>query len=238
MSHGWEGVVLKLFRGKDFQFTVTGAEDVTPTYRRVDFADGGLLAAAGVHPAMWVRLWFDLDSNPHQRAFTLVDPDAEAGTFSIEFALHGGSASKWAEAAAPGDTIDATLQGTRFHDPDPAPSRLCIVGDAASAPAVNSLLDHFDRTEAVIWFETQHEEDRDLPLRVEDGRHEVRWIDRGDTGEALVKQVRTDLPDLFSEDAYLWITCEAKSTRQIASFAKKELGIPKQRIHALGYWRA
>ena len=25
-GHGWEGVVLKLLRGKDFEFTVTGAE--------------------------------------------------------------------------------------------------------------------------------------------------------------------------------------------------------------------
>ena len=55
MRHGWEGVVLKLFRAKDFTFTVTGAEQVTERYRRVHFTDGGLLRALGVHPPMWVR---------------------------------------------------------------------------------------------------------------------------------------------------------------------------------------
>lgn len=53
MGHGWEGVVLKLFRGKDFVFTVTGAEQVTERYRRVHFSDGGLLQATGIHPTIW-----------------------------------------------------------------------------------------------------------------------------------------------------------------------------------------
>ncbi|MEU2632311.1 siderophore-interacting protein, partial [Kitasatospora sp. NPDC007106] len=50
MGHGWEGVVLKLMRGKDFEFTVTAVEEVTDHYRRVRFTDGGMLAATGVHP--------------------------------------------------------------------------------------------------------------------------------------------------------------------------------------------
>lgn len=67
-GHGWEGAVLKLLRGKDFEFTVTGAEDITPRYRRLRLTDGGMLAATGVHPTMWVRLWFDNAGKPHQRA--------------------------------------------------------------------------------------------------------------------------------------------------------------------------
>lgn len=137
-GHGWEGAVLKLFRGKDFVFTVTGAEDVTEHYRRVRLTDGGMLAATGVHPTMWVRLWFDNAGKPHQRAYTLVDPDPAAGTFSLEFALHEGCASDWARAAKPGDTIEATVQGTGFTDPDPAPSHVLAIGDTASLPALNS----------------------------------------------------------------------------------------------------
>lgn len=76
MGHGWEGVVLKLFRGRDFTFTVTGAEQVTEDFRRVTVTDGGLLAATGgAHPTMWVKLCFERDGKPHQRGYTLVDPD-------------------------------------------------------------------------------------------------------------------------------------------------------------------
>lgn len=167
VGKGWEGVVLKLMRGKDFTFTVTGAEDVTEHYRRVYFTDGGLLAAAGesLHPTMWVRVWFEGAGRPHQRAYTLVDPDPEAGTFCFEFALHDGVASAWARGARPGDSIEATVQGTGFTGPVPAPERLLVIGDPASLPAINSLLDAYPQTPATIWFETQHTSDAELPVR-------------------------------------------------------------------------
>ena len=97
MGHGWEGAVLKLLRAKDFKFTVTGAEQITEHYRRLTFTDGGLLAELPQHPTMWVRLWFDDNGRPHQRGYTIVDPDPENGTFAIEFALHQGIASDWSQ---------------------------------------------------------------------------------------------------------------------------------------------
>ena len=168
-GHGWEGAVLKLLRAKDFVFTVTGAEDVTEHYRRVHLTDGGMLAATGVHPTMWVRLWFDNAGKPHQRAYTLVDPDPGAGTFSLEFALHEGVASDWARTAKPGDTIEATIHGTGFTQPEPAPSHVFAIAD--------------------------------------------------------------------TPDPYVWIACDTATTRALTSYVRKELGLPKQRVNALGYWR-
>lgn len=137
-GHGWEGAVLRLLRAKDFVFTVTGAEDVTGAYRRVHLTDGGMLAVTGVHPTMWVRLWFSAAGKPHQRAYTLVDPDPAAGTFTLEFALHDGVASDWARTAKPGDTVEATVHGTGFERPDPEPTHVFAIGDPASLPALNS----------------------------------------------------------------------------------------------------
>ncbi|EKX62797.1 hypothetical protein STRIP9103_04621 [Streptomyces ipomoeae 91-03] len=36
---------------------------------------------------------------------------------------------------------------------------------------------------------------------------------------------------------YVWIACDTATTRSLTSYFRKELGIPKQRMHALGYWR-
>ncbi|MEU9292818.1 siderophore-interacting protein [Streptomyces sp. NPDC048266] len=238
VGHGWQGAVLKLMRGRDFTFTVTGAEQVTEDYRRVHFTDGGLLAAAGVHPTMWVRIWFDNAGKPHQRAYTLVDPDVEAGTFSLEFALHDGVASHWARGCAPGDTVDATLQGTGFETPDPAPARLLVVGDPAALPAVNSLLDALPDVPATIWFETQHASDEDLPFRLDPARHELRRVPRRDGGADLVARVKAELPALADPASYVWIACDTATTRTLATYARKELALPKERVHALGYWRA
>jgi NADPH-dependent ferric siderophore reductase len=238
VGHGWQGAVLKLMRGKDFTFTVTGAEQVTEDYRRVHFTDGGLLAAAGVHPTMWVRIWFDNAGKPHQRAYTLVDPDVEAGTFSLEFALHDGVASRWARTCAPGDTVDATLQGTGFEAPDPLPGRLLVVGDPASLPAVNSLLDALPDVPATVWFETQHTSDEELPFRLDPARHELRRVPRRDGGADLVARVKAELPELADPSSYVWIACDTATTRTLATYARKELALPKERVHALGYWRA
>ena len=321
-GHGWEGAVLKLLRGKDFVFTVTGAEQVTEHYRRVHLTDGGMLAATGVHPTMWVRLWFEAAGKPHQRAYTLVDPDPAAGTFSLEFALHEGHASDWARAAKPGDTIEATVHGTGFTDPDPAPSHILAIGDPASLPAINSLLTALPSTPTTIWFETPAEseaeseeaagakteagaeaeteaeagdetaagtaagaetgapdtaastvevgsgadtpvpggttiaagiKDREaapalllsvpgaggLPLRLDPSHHDVRPVPRQDAGAHLITQVKTDAPALLAGTPapYVWIACDTATTRSLATYFRKELGLSKHRVHALGYWR-
>ncbi len=185
---------------------------------------------------MWVRLWFDNAGKPHQRAYTLVDPDPAAGTFSLEFALHEGCASDWARAAKPGDTIEATVQGTGFEHPDPAPSHVFAVGDPASLPAINSLLDALGSAQATVWFEGG---DDDLPFRTDPARHELRKVPRQDSGAHLVDQVKADLPGLLqgTSDPYVWIACDTATTRSLAAYVRKELGLPKQRMNALGYWR-
>lgn len=239
-GRGWEGAVLKLLRAKDFEFTVTRTEDVTAHYRRLRLTDGGMLAATGVHPTMWVRLWFDNAGKPHQRAYTLVDPDPAAGTFGLEFALHEGCASDWARSAKPGDTIEATVQGTGFETPDPTPSHLFAIGDPASLPAINSLLGAVgspgspgSKVPATIWFEGGTES---LPFRTDSSLHEVRHLSRGQ----LTERVRAELPDLLkgSADPYVWITCDTATTRELSSYVRKELGVRRERVHALGYWRA
>ncbi|MFC8871476.1 siderophore-interacting protein [Streptomyces sp. NPDC057148] len=238
-GRGWEGAVLKLMRGKDFEFTVTDAEDVTPDFRRLRLTDGGMLAATGVHPTMWVRLWFENAGKPHQRAYTLVDPDPEAGTFSMEFALHEGCASDWARAAKAGDTIEATVQGTGFEVPQPVPSRVFAVADPASLPALNSLLDAVGAVPATIWFEGGGAEDG-LPFRTDPKLHEVRTVPRRDAGAHLVARVTEELPELLraAPEPYVWIACDTATTRALGAYVRKELGVAKQRVNALGYWRA
>lgn len=239
-GRGWEGAVLKLMRAKDFEFTVTGVEDVTPHYRRLRLSDGGMLAVTGVHPTMWVRLWFDNAGKPHQRGYTLVDPDPAAGTFAMEFALHDGCASDWARAAKPGDTIEATVQGTGFEVPQPLPSRVFAVADPASLPALNSLLgaDALGSVPATVWFEGGTDEG--LPFRADPERHEVRAVPRRDAGARLVARVKEELPELLggASEPFVWIACDTATTRALSSYVRKELGVPKQRVNALGYWRA
>ncbi|MET3367658.1 UNVERIFIED_CONTAM: NADPH-dependent ferric siderophore reductase [Jeotgalibacillus campisalis] len=243
MKRNWEGVVLKVMGAKDFTLEVTGREEITPDFLRVHVRDGGLLERSGLHPTMWIRLWFNESGKAHQRAYTLVNASPADGTFSMDFAMHDGVAADWARSVRPGDTIDATVQGSSFTFPQPAPRRIWVVGDPASIPAINSLLDERQRVAAgaaavTAWLEYQHDADPSLEVRTSDS-DVVTWIPRKRDGAALLEEVCGALTaDTVSvgED-FFWIACEASSTRAIVKHLRKELGVDKHRIDALGYWR-
>lgn len=240
MGHGWEGAVLKLMRAKDFTFTVTGVERINEHFINVRFTDGGMLQTTGVHPTMWVRVWFDNAGRPHQRGYTLIDADPEAGTFSFDFALHEGPACDWARNARPGDTIEATVQGSAFTAPDPLPPRMFVFGDAASLPAIGSLLAALPDVPATIWFETVHEGAGDAEtLTLAPERHQLHLVPRQGSGENLLAEAREALPGLIDDPAtaYAWVACDFKRTRALRALLRKELAIPKHRVHAMAYWR-
>ncbi|WBB77777.1 siderophore-interacting protein [Micromonospora sp. WMMD882] len=235
MKRNWEAMVLRAMGGREFRLTVLGTESVDGHYQRLLLDDGGLLETCGIHPTMWIRLWFDNDGRAHQRAYTLVDPDPGAGRFTLEFALHDGCAARWAGAAQVGDTITATVQGSAFELPDPAPGHLYLVGDAASLPAVNSLLDARADTPATVWLEYAHEGEKALSPRAS-AHHEVTWVPRRDAGQHLVDTVCAGLT--ASDTAHYWVACEAATTRSITRHIRRTLGVDKRQLTASGYWRA
>ena len=189
-SRGWQGAVLKLMRAGDYRLTVTGRREISPRYLRLSFDDGGMLEHHCVHPTMWIRIWF---AAGHQRGYTLVDPDPAAGTFDIEFALHEGCASDWARTAEPGDTVEATVLGSKFAIPEPAPGGYVIVGDTASLPAINSLLEAIGDAPAQVFIEACCDDDKCLPVGAS-SRHLGGPQERGAAGDGAVGGVRRRRP--------------------------------------------
>lgn len=232
MKKGWEGLVVKAFGGRDFRLTVLGAEPVNDHYHRLHLDGGDLLKTIGVHPTMWIRLWFEHEGKPHQRAFTLVDPDISTGRFHLEFVLHDSTAARWARAASPGDTIDATVLGSSFAL-SPKPAHFFAVGDAAAVPAVNSILAAIADIPATVWLEYQNDDEKALPLRAVNG-HTVNWVPRN--GSLFVDTVKAELPK--QDDAMYWVACEAVTTREIAKHIRRDLGVDKSRLKSLAYWTA
>jgi NADPH-dependent ferric siderophore reductase len=232
-SRGWQGAVLKLLRAGDYQLTVTGRRQISEHYLRLSFAAGGLLCDRPIHPTMWIRMWFTDGDRMHQRGYTLVDPDPANDTVDIEFALHDGVASRWAQAAQPGDTIEATVLGSSFALPEPAPAGYVIVGDTASLPAVNSLLSAIGDTPAQVYLEAGYDSDKELPVARD---RDVVWIDRKNSGEALVQAVRAAAFD--GSDHFGWVACDNRTTRAVAKSFREEYRIPRKSIKAQAYWVA
>ncbi|AYM42014.1 siderophore-interacting protein [Mycobacteroides chelonae] len=229
-TRGWQGAVLKLLRAGDFQLTVTGRRELTDNYVRLSFSAGGLLQDRDIHPTMWIRLWFSDGEKLHQRGYTLVNPDPQADTVDIEFALHDGMAARWAQAALVGDTIEATVLGSHFELPVPAPRGYIIVGDTASLPAINSLLEAIGDSPATVFLEAAHESDKTLPVK-----GNAVWIDRhGDRSLVqVVREAAFDAPDFFG-----WVACDTRTTREVAQVLKEHYGIPRRAMKAQAYWMA
>ena len=242
LKRSWEGIVLKAMGAKDFMLEVIGREEISPDFLRVNVKDGGLLMDSELHPTMWIRLWFDDGGKGHQRAYTLVDPDVRAGTFSMDFAMHAGIAADWARTVQPGATIEATVQGSAFNFPQPA-RRLWIVGDPASIPAINSLLDARSdvgsTAPAHLWLEFQHDADPSLEVRTTPS-DAVTWIPRKRDGAALAEEVCSSLTAeaVSPEEDFFWVACEASSARAIAKHLRKVVGVDRRQIDVLGYWKA
>ncbi|KHO18417.1 siderophore-interacting protein [Mycolicibacterium setense] len=230
-SRGLEGALVKLWRGGDYQLTVIGNTELTPNYLRLHFRAEKLLAEQRVHPTMWVRGWFPDGGKAHQRGYTLVNPDVEAGTVDIDFAMHDGIATSWARAARPGDVLDVTVLGSNFTLPEPAPAGYVIVGDTASLPAINSLLDAIGDTPARVFLEAGHDDDRELPVA---GAADITWVDRDE--EALVEAVSSSAFD--ASDHFGWVACNNRTTRAVARVFREEYNLSRKSIKAQAYWVA
>lgn len=235
-SRGLDGVIIKAWRGRDYTLTVTGSRPITEHFRRLSFTTGGLLSDLPVHPTMWIRLWIpNGDGKVQQRGFTLVDPDPEADTTDIEFALHDGcAATAWARAAQPGDTIDATVLGTKFSWPESTPEGYLIIGDTASLPAINTLLAELNGTPARVWIEWQHEDDRQVPVN-SDAKVELTWVRRRDDGAGLLEAVEKAAFD--AEGQHAWVACDTKTTRRMVTLLRDRYRLGRTDITSMGYWR-
>ncbi|MGV0645588.1 siderophore-interacting protein [Mycolicibacterium sp. XJ879] len=232
-TRGFQGAVLKLMRAGDYQLTVTGRREVTPHYLRLSFTAGGMLADRPLHPTMWIRMWFADGDKLHQRGFTLVDPNPEVDTVDIEFALHEGVASQWAQKAKPGDTIEVTVLGSNFKLPEPQPAGYVIVGDTASLPAINSLLQAIGDVPARVYLEASHDDDKQLPVA---RSADVIWVDRKNSGESLIQAVNEAAFD--ASDHFGWVACDNRTTRAVAKVFRENYKIPKKSIKAQAYWVA
>lgn len=256
VDRGEAGKVLRELRAQDFVFTVLESERVNDTYQRIRCHGNGFLRTHAPYPTMWVRLWFTDPTGSgagHQRAYTLVDPDVETDTFWLEFALHDGAAARWACAAQAGDQIEASLYGSeptlpKCDDVD----RHLFVGDTASLPAINSLLDAVSSAPTTVVLEWVTPEDRALPVRLREG-DSLRWVRRTGGGQGLLDAVADELsslsnpvsasggrPNLLVTESncprvFAWGACDTVTTRALTKMLRAA-GLRKDCIKTLGYW--
>lgn len=250
----WERLAVRALGSVEIELTVRSRTTVSPNYQRIELNDGGLLSRCAPYPTLWLRLWFDDDGKTHQRAFTVVDPDPAAGTFSLEFALHDGAAADWARQCRPGDQIRASLLGSKPPwdskksrrrqsgaeaglDTD-FTGRTVLIGDPAALPAVNTILAAVPQIPVEVWLEHRVPQDRELPVSASP-QHTVRWVHRTHDDDGIATQLlqHWDHHQPSAQDRF-WIAVEAADTRELNAALHTKFSVPREHICATAYWKA
>lgn len=182
------------------------------------------------------------DAQPGMAYYTVRAWRPEAGEIDAWFVLHAhdGPVSGWARRAEPGTPV--VLWGPReafTASTDPVPQLL--VADETGLGAVAAILDErTDDRPTTVLVETPAATDVDLlpaPAGVT-----IRWIDRGahepGTGTQLLDAVRGlaetgALPD----DVEVYGAGESKQLTAIRKFLRNDVGLPKDQVNLVAYWR-
>lgn len=240
------------------EITVVRVEEVTPHMRRVTFAGTDiarfcgdeihvrlLFPPKGLEKPEWPTpgkngrpAWPPEDRRPATRVYTIRSFDADRQEVDIDFVLHGdhGIAGKWAATAEPGDLIG--MMGPGGGEAEPALWYL-IAGDETAIPAIARKLEAMSADAKGVAFIEVADTAEEQPLRVPPGVR-LTWLHRNslEPGQntILADAVRrVVLPD-SSEGCAFWLGAEAATAREIRTYWRDELKLPRKQISAVAYW--
>ncbi|WP_454140890.1 siderophore-interacting protein [Microbacterium lacticum] len=173
------------------------------------------------------------------RAFRAAGPSGGA-EIDVDFVLHGsgptaGPASRWAEAAAPGESVVVIDEGLGFN-PENGVEKVLLVADETGAPAVAGICASVPPSATGLAIIEAPSADDILPFDAPAGI-EVRWLVRDASAKpgslALAALEELAAP---ASDTHAFIVGE----QSLPTAARRHLvaqGPSKDRISFVGYWR-
>lgn len=174
------------------------------------------------------------------RAYRAEGPSGGA-EIDVDFVLHGsgptaGPASRWAQAAAPGESVVIIDEGLGFN-PDRGVDRVVLVADETGAPAVAGVCASLPSTATGVAIIEAPSSADILSFPAPDGI-EVRWIVResgAKPGSAALAALRAlSLPEA---PFHAFIVGEQSLPTAARRHLVGERGVDKNAVSFVGYWR-
>jgi len=241
------------------EMRVVRIADITPHMRRVTLSGHGLerfathglhfklfVPPAGVSEPEWpvpgkdgLPIWPSDDKRPKIRTYTVRSIDPGAGTFDVDFVMHGDRSvgSRWAMHATPGDIV-----GVRGPVGRPVPDAdwYLLAGDETALPAIARTLESLPAGKAGVALIEVADESETQPIRHDTGI-EVRWLFRNGaepgTTTQLADAVRAVPMPAAGTRIHAMAGVEFDTFKAIRRYWRDELGLDKKDVLATAYWR-
>ncbi|MEY1672709.1 siderophore-interacting protein [Gordonia sp. ABKF26] len=217
--------------------------------------DFGLLEDPTPHPKQWYTRWKELpaDRRNELRTYTPSAIRPDQGEIDVDVFVHepAGPASRWALTCSAGDRLVITGPDVRVgrtgygihYQPPHAPDRLLLIGDESAMPAIGNIIaatPPTTRTDVLL----ELADPLDDIVGAGHPHARIQHVTRGpDTGRRLEEAVRDwgarhagDFRDTLPA-AYAWIAGESTTTTRIRRYLTHELGMDKNHVAFLGYWK-
>lgn len=205
-------------------------------------ADFGLLADPTPHPSDWYTRWKALPPAERNvlRTYTPAAIRSEAGEIDVDLYLHSpdGPASRWARGARVGDTLVITGPDVRngwtgygIHWQPPATyTSFLLVADETAIPAVRNIALSLPPAARGIAIVEIGDHADDVTAAGLGSQIDVRIVGRGETEEAVRAWAAPDVD-------VAWLAGESGVVTASRRVLVRELGVPRERVAFLGYWR-
>jgi NADPH-dependent ferric siderophore reductase len=227
-------------KGVPHTVTVTAVRRLTPHLVRVTVA-GDELATVDPTPYTdrYVKLVLGEAAEPGGRPLvrTYTIRSLRDGEWDLDLVVHGdeGVGGPWATRVRPGEPVTFLGPGGGYA-PDPAAPWHLLVGDDSALPAIAASLEALPPgAVARAFVEIPGPDDEQVVTTAADAR--ITWVHRGAaTLEDVVVAAHAagELPD---GAPHAFLHGEAGSVRVLRRWARADLGVPRERLSASGYWR-
>ncbi len=176
--------------------------------------------------------------NTINRDFTPRRHDAAANILEIDFALHdAGPATRWAEQAKPGDTLNVGGPRGSFIIPTDFDWHL-LVGDETGLPAISRRLAELPSGARVLVVGEVDGPADEISFATK-ANATVVWAHRngataGESDALVQKLASLKFP---AGDYYAWVACESLTAKALRAQLIADHGANPKWMRAAGYWR-
>ena len=218
---------------------VRETERLTPHMIRITLDGPELEGFASLGADDHIKLFFpgpEADK-PQMRDYTPRRHDAEAGTLTLDFAIHdAGPATDWAERAAPGDTL--RIGGPRGSAViAPVFDWYLLIGDETALPAIGRRIEELPEGVTAITLAAvpgPEDEQRFESAATQKPHWLHRPVSQAHEPETLLEAARALI--LPEGRGFVWIAAEAQVARALKLHFLDERQHPPHWLKAAGYW--